>query len=221
WKRSSRWGSGRRRPRVEEALARRHGARIVSYVFMASRLHDARDARADAAPVARLLDELPASGRGQPVELRTPIVLGRPPFRREEPGELQPVQRGVEGALLHAQHVVRRPLGALGDAAALSRAAGERLQDEHVERALEQLALDVLALEHRRPPSINALGEYTARAARGSLGSRRADARRGRRPRADYQSPSAFHHANPTVSQTARLASETRKPTRHQSRSET
>jgi hypothetical protein len=38
---------------------------------------------------------------------------------------------------------------------------------------------------------------------------------------APYQNPNSFHHPNPTESQIARLTSETRNPTRHQSRSET
>ena len=52
---------------------------------------------------------------------------------------LEPVQRGIERALLHLQDLARHLLQALGDRVAVNRPEGDDLQDQHVERALEQL----------------------------------------------------------------------------------
>jgi hypothetical protein len=103
-------------------------------------------------PSPRLGAERRAPGGGELVELRAAVVLREPPVALDEPALLEPVQRGVERAFLDAERVV----GGLGDPAAdgvaVARALRERLEHEHVERALEQV--EVGRGRHRSPPRI-------------------------------------------------------------------
>ena len=52
---------------------------------------------------------------------------------------LEAVERGVQGTLLDLQCVVRDLLNAQQDAVPVERSEGNGLQDQEVERALEQL----------------------------------------------------------------------------------
>src|SRR5262245_16711048 len=84
------------------------------------------------------LQLLPALAR-QPVELRAASMRCLFPFRRDPALLLEPMQRWIERALLHRQHVVRELQHSLGDAPAMQRLTRERLQNEEVERALEKV----------------------------------------------------------------------------------
>src|SRR5690348_18438733 len=59
----------------------------------------------DLEPVALLVGELPAPGRGQPIVLGSSVVLGGLPLRRNPIGLLDAAEGGVERALLDAQHL--------------------------------------------------------------------------------------------------------------------
>jgi hypothetical protein len=83
-------------------------------------------------------------------ELLTPVrresvELRPPPFRRHAPvaldpaAVLEPVERGVKRPLVHLEDVAGPLADALGDAPAVQRAERHRLEDEQVERALEQV----------------------------------------------------------------------------------
>jgi hypothetical protein len=56
------------------------------------------------------------------VELRASVVLGRAPLARDPALFLEPIERGVERALVHDEHAVAHLLDALGDAPAVHRA---------------------------------------------------------------------------------------------------
>src|SRR5262249_43290966 len=56
----------------------------------------------------------------------------------------EPVQRGVEGARLDLEQVVRLHADGLADAMAVLGPPLERSKDEHVERALEELKTPVI-----------------------------------------------------------------------------
>src|SRR5215207_4423880 len=75
------------------------------------------------------------------VELGPQVVLRRAPLGRNPPLPLDAVERGVERALFHPQHVVGHQDDTLPDSVPVQRTDRERLQDEHVERALQQLCV--------------------------------------------------------------------------------
>src|SRR5580765_6092264 len=54
-------------------------------------------------PPCGFVAELLASGGGERVELGAAIVVGRAPFGVEESLEFEPVERGIEGALLNGE----------------------------------------------------------------------------------------------------------------------
>ena len=81
---------------------------------------------------------LPPRGR-QLVVLRALLVPGDLPVGLEQALLLEAVQRGVERAVLHLEHVARS--GANGDADPVSVLGSplQRPEDEHVERSLQEL----------------------------------------------------------------------------------
>jgi len=71
-----------------------------------------------------------------------PSIVGRDsPVGSNEALPLEAVQRRVEGPLSELEDLFRPLLDALGDAPAVHRLELQRLEDEHVERALECVAL--------------------------------------------------------------------------------
>jgi hypothetical protein len=107
----------------------------------AGRAEDGFEAGGEAAPVLELRAERATPGGGQAVVARPPIVVGGAPLARDQPLLLQPLERGVEGALVDLEHPVGDLLHALADAPAVHRLERERLEDEQVERATEGVAL--------------------------------------------------------------------------------
>src|SRR5262249_31368378 len=63
------------------------------------------------------------------IELGAKIVLRHAPFGGNPPLPLDPVERRVERALFHAQHILRHLHDALTDAVAVQRPERERLKD--------------------------------------------------------------------------------------------
>src|SRR5688500_8687524 len=97
------------------------------------------EAGGEAAPALQLRAEGAAAGGGDLVVAGAPVVVGRPPRARDEAVLLQPLERRVEGALVHLEHAVGDLLDALADPPAVQRGEGERLEDEEVERAAEDI----------------------------------------------------------------------------------
>src|SRR5688500_14899056 len=100
---------------------------------------DLRHGRGVAGPRARLGAELGAAASGEAVVLGAPVVLREPPLGLDPAALLQAVEGGVEGALLDAEGVVGRLADPARDGVAVARAPAEGLEDEDVERALEEL----------------------------------------------------------------------------------
>src|SRR5215211_3100067 len=103
--------------------------------------HDAVDGDEHAVEVGDLFTELATASGGERVVARATASRRRSPLRRDPATLLQPLERGVERSLLDRQDGVGQELDLLRDRVAVERLHGERLQDQHVERALEQLAL--------------------------------------------------------------------------------
>src|SRR5450432_486853 len=87
------------------------------------------------------LAELLPPGRGDRVVARAPAGRGLAPLRSDPPLFLESLERRVERPLLDGEHIVGELLDVLGDRVAMLRLQRERLQNEHIERALEKLAL--------------------------------------------------------------------------------
>ena len=126
---SSRPSSARSRPR----LSRGHRPGLPR------RTHDARDRGGHLVPPAGFDVELLPAQRRQAIELRAAVVLGRAVLERDPPALDQAVQRRIQRPLLHQQHVVRSLLDRLGNGVAVRRADPQRSQNQHVQRALQQL----------------------------------------------------------------------------------
>jgi hypothetical protein len=102
------------------------------------RAHDATDGQARALPGRAFRLELLPAGRRQPVVPRAASGVGGAPLRGDPSAPEQALQGGVEGARLHVEDVARQLRDALADAPAMHGPQIERLQDQHVERALQE-----------------------------------------------------------------------------------
>jgi hypothetical protein len=82
------------------------------------------------------------------VILRAPVVFRRAPLRRKQSAQLEAVQSGIERAFLHAQDVLRSIVNKLRDRVAVQRATAQRPKDQHIERALNQVARFAFIFSH-------------------------------------------------------------------------
>src|SRR5260221_410039 len=128
--------------------ARRRGAAVSGSSaddgsVRASRLRRVIEYAADrgdqAIELLTLGSELFAAGRSQRVKARAAIVFRRAPFALHPAFEQQALQRGIQRALADLQDVFGEHAQALRDAVAMLLAAGERLQDQQVERAGQEI----------------------------------------------------------------------------------
>ena len=78
------------------------------------------------------------------------------------------MQGRVERPVLHLQKVVRRPLNMLADLVAVSRSVEQRAQNEHVQRALQQIgALLWLFCHGRQSTLVESDGRHSTIACQG------------------------------------------------------
>src|SRR6266850_7012617 len=77
----------------------------------------------------------------EPVIFRPAFIFRLAPFTGDPPLVFETIQGGVQRALLNFQAIFRNLLNAQQDAVAVQRAQGNRLEDEHVERALQKVKL--------------------------------------------------------------------------------
>ena len=91
----------------------------------------------------RVAGQFTYARRRQQVIACAAVVLGRPPFGANQASRLHPLERWVEAALVHLEHLPRRLPDAEADAPAVQRLERERLQDQQLQRSLEQIGLVV------------------------------------------------------------------------------
>ena len=90
-------------------------------------------------PALELTCELLSAGSRQRVDLRFTAGVGGGPRGLQPALLLQPVQRRVQRALRDLQHVAADLANALRDAPAVHRLERERLEDEQIQRALNEI----------------------------------------------------------------------------------
>src|SRR5262249_8065474 len=100
---------------------------------------DEVDALGDARPMLLFRRELLSSGGSQFVVASFSIAIGDTPFGFDPPLCLQTIKSRVEGTLLHAQNFVRHLLNAVRNGEPVPRVMLERFQDQHVERAVNEI----------------------------------------------------------------------------------
>ena len=91
-----------------------------------------------AAPVACLSGELLATARGELVEARAAVVVADAPGGFDVSLGLEPLERGVERAVIDEQDLVRGRLDGPRDALTVLPAEQQRAKDQDVEGALEE-----------------------------------------------------------------------------------
>ena len=92
-------------------------------------------------PAAVSSREPAPAGRGERVELRLALVVALAPFGGDQALVLEPVERRIERALRDLQGVAGDLLDAEQDAVAVQRLERHRLENQHVERARQQVGL--------------------------------------------------------------------------------
>src|SRR6185437_1060672 len=93
-----------------------------------------------AMPVLRFAGELLCARAREGIKARAAIIFRNAPFRANPAALFEADERGIEGALIELEHIVRHLLEAAGDAEAVERAKGaERLKNEEIERPLENV----------------------------------------------------------------------------------
>ena len=87
--------------------------------------------------------ETGVAARCQVVKLGAPVVFGGPPLGLDEAPMLEPLEGGVEGALVHVEHALRQLLDPLADAPAVHRLQAQGLEDQEVQGAAQDLGVGI------------------------------------------------------------------------------
>src|SRR5262249_15625179 len=105
-------------------------------------------------PVRGLDFELFLSRPGQRIKLGTARVLGLAPLRVEPTGALQPLQCGKQRSRIDPEYALRNLLHAAGDAEPVHGLKTESLEDQHVQRALDDVRVRIVhwSLKNLRRP---------------------------------------------------------------------
>src|SRR5947207_5610040 len=90
-------------------------------------------------PRVRIGLQLQSAGGGEPVEAGALPLVGEPPLAVHQPALLEAVQGDIEGAVGDVERAGRRVADDAGDAVPVPRAPRDRLENEDVERALEEV----------------------------------------------------------------------------------
>src|SRR5688572_4356719 len=104
-----------------------------------SLLHDQLNRAGEPRPALEFLRQLLPARRAEAVRLRLAPGLGHDPVRLEPALLFQAMQGRIQRPLRHLQHVAADELDSAGNRPPVLRAAGERLEDEQVERALDEV----------------------------------------------------------------------------------
>src|SRR5215217_4691516 len=139
WNSSSSSRSTRRWRKSERS---RSGMRRIQRSSVMSHLlepDDRRDGRGETVPVVRFELELLSPGARERVELGAAVVFAWPPFGGDPPFLLELVQGGVERAVADLKRVFRDLLEPVTDVPPVHRIQGEHLEDEQIERSLNEV----------------------------------------------------------------------------------
>src|SRR5262245_57921847 len=108
------------------------------------RSEKARDRAGATIPICRLTVELPSAGAGQRVVLRPPRARRRAPFGVDCAGALEPLQCREQRSGVDLEDAARDLLDPLADAEAVERLQTQGLQDQHVQRSLNNVRVGLV-----------------------------------------------------------------------------
>src|SRR5206468_1963348 len=138
WKRTSSAIDSSKRSRWSRAAASERRRLNISHLI-GSRVERGSHGGGETFPAVGFFPKALSSSRSHRVVLRFPAVLALSPFGGDQPLMLQPIERGIERALRNLQRVVGHLLDPQEYAVAVERLQRHRFQDQHVERAREQI----------------------------------------------------------------------------------
>src|SRR6185437_4665918 len=110
--------------------------------------HDAANATDKPLPSGSLCRQLLPARMREPGILCLPIVCRRAPKCRDPAAIFEAVQRRIQRAMLHLQDVFGPLLDRVSDGMSMCRSQHERLEYQHVERALQHVAFRSLPFRH-------------------------------------------------------------------------
>src|SRR5215470_16369625 len=90
------------------------------------------------------------AGGSERIILGPAVVIGYAPFRVEKSAELEAMESRIERTLFDFEDVIRGPLDPFGDSVSMHRPAQQRSQNEHVQCPLQQFAVLIVVIHHRR-----------------------------------------------------------------------
>jgi hypothetical protein len=87
------------------------------------RFHHTSDGPCDPIPLRAFGFQAAASGSGQAIIFRTPVVLRHAPLGCEQPAQFEPMQRRIKRTFLYAQYILGTLMNQFRDAVAVQRLA--------------------------------------------------------------------------------------------------
>src|SRR5437660_1104970 len=131
----------------------------IAFPLTLRRLQDSGDRRHLPSPFSRFAVEPLSSLLGQGVVLCAPAVLGRFPFALDQSIPLQPLKSDKQRTCIESENALAHLFEPHGDPISVHGFERQRFQNEHVQRALDEITGLV---PHRRLPPENQVEEYTS-----------------------------------------------------------
>lgn len=121
--------------------AARNESGLRESYFLWRGAQDAGDYRDHAVPLGGFAVKPAFSGGGEPVEFRSAIIFRFAPLARNPALMFEPVKRRIERTLLNFQKISGDLLDAQQNAIAVQRAQRNGFEDQHFQRAAQQVNL--------------------------------------------------------------------------------